>query len=86
MSTGFPVLGEGSVASNYIWSSTYDHKKKKNKKKKQMNKLIVNQDVLLRTPITQVRRHIDVGTSFSNRAQHVPHQENISYLNPRTWP
>jgi hypothetical protein len=24
-----------------------------------MNKLIINQDVLLRTPITQVRRHID---------------------------
>jgi hypothetical protein len=21
---------------------------------------------------------------FSNKAQHVPHQENISYLNPRT--
>jgi hypothetical protein len=30
---------------------TYDHKKK-------MNKLIINQDVLLRTPITQVRRMI----------------------------
>jgi hypothetical protein len=26
-----------------------------------MNKLIINQDVLLRTPITQVRRHIDEG-------------------------
>jgi hypothetical protein len=26
-----------------------------------MNKLIINQDVLLRTPITQVRRHIDDG-------------------------
>jgi hypothetical protein len=26
---------------------------------KKINKLIVNQDVLLRTPITQVRRHID---------------------------
>jgi hypothetical protein len=25
-----------------------------------MYKLIINQDVLLRTPITQVRRHIDV--------------------------
>jgi hypothetical protein len=24
-----------------------------------MNKLIINKDVLLRTPITQVRRHID---------------------------
>jgi hypothetical protein len=24
-----------------------------------MNKLIINHDVLLRTPITQVRRHID---------------------------
>jgi hypothetical protein len=24
-----------------------------------MNKLIIKQDVLLRTPITQVRRHID---------------------------
>jgi hypothetical protein len=24
-----------------------------------MNKLIINQDVLLRTPITEVRRHID---------------------------
>jgi hypothetical protein len=24
-----------------------------------MNKFIINQDVLLRTPITQVRRHID---------------------------
>jgi hypothetical protein len=24
-----------------------------------MNKLIINQDVLLRTPITQERRHID---------------------------
>jgi hypothetical protein len=49
-----------------------------------MNKLIINQDVLLRTPITQVRRHIDVGTNCSNKAQHVPHKENISYLNPRT--
>jgi hypothetical protein len=26
-----------------------------------INKLIINQDVLLRTPITQVRRHIDDG-------------------------
>jgi hypothetical protein len=26
-----------------------------------MNKLIINQDVLLRTPINQVRRHIDDG-------------------------
>jgi hypothetical protein len=26
-----------------------------------MNKLIINQEVLLRTPITQVRRHIDDG-------------------------
>jgi hypothetical protein len=26
-----------------------------------MNKLIISQDVLLRTPITQVRRHIDEG-------------------------
>jgi hypothetical protein len=26
-----------------------------------MNKLIINQDVLLKTPITQVRRHIDDG-------------------------
>jgi hypothetical protein len=26
-----------------------------------MNKLIINQDVLLRIPITQVRRHIDDG-------------------------
>jgi hypothetical protein len=26
-----------------------------------MNKLMINQDVLLRTPITQVRRYIDDG-------------------------
>jgi hypothetical protein len=26
-----------------------------------MNKFIIKQDVLLRTPITQVRRHIDDG-------------------------
>jgi hypothetical protein len=26
-----------------------------------MNKVIINQDVLLRTPITQVRRYIDDG-------------------------
>jgi hypothetical protein len=26
-----------------------------------MNKLIINQDALLRTPIIQVRRHIDDG-------------------------
>jgi hypothetical protein len=26
-----------------------------------MNNLIINQDVLLRTPIAQVRRHIDNG-------------------------
>jgi hypothetical protein len=26
-----------------------------------MNKLIINQDVLLRTPMAQVRRHIDDG-------------------------
>jgi hypothetical protein len=32
----------------------YDQQKKR-------NKLIINQDVLLRTPITQVRRHIDDG-------------------------
>jgi hypothetical protein len=38
-----------------------------------MNKLIINQDVLLRTPITQVRRHIDDGRP-----------EDISYFNPRT--
>jgi hypothetical protein len=31
-----------------------------------MNKLIINQDVLLRTPITQVRRHIDDG-SMNNK-------------------
>jgi hypothetical protein len=42
-----------------------------------MNKLIINQDVLLKTPITQVRWHINDGRP-------VPHQENISYLNPRT--
>jgi hypothetical protein len=41
-----------------------------------MNKLIINQDVLLRTPIPWVRRNTDDG-------RHVPHQENI-YLNPRT--
>jgi hypothetical protein len=29
--------------------------------KKKLNKLIRNQDVLLRTPITQVRRHINDG-------------------------
>jgi hypothetical protein len=29
--------------------------------KKIINKLIINQDVLLRTPITQVKRHIDDG-------------------------
>jgi hypothetical protein len=28
-----------------------------------MNKLIINQDVLLRTPITQVRRQIKVGSN-----------------------
>jgi hypothetical protein len=70
-----------------------------------MNKSIINQDVLLRTPITQVRRHIDDGrpedtarqlrvvvlrymkkkeTNCSNNDQHVPHQENIYYLIPRT--
>jgi hypothetical protein len=55
-----------------------------------MNKLIINQDVLLRTPIIQdavrcmkkIRRKKE--TNCSNNAQHVPHQENISYLNPRT--
>jgi hypothetical protein len=26
-----------------------------------MNELIINQDVLQRTPVTQVRRHIDDG-------------------------
>jgi hypothetical protein len=31
----------------------------KKKINKYMNKLTINQDVLLRTPITQVRRHID---------------------------
>jgi hypothetical protein len=31
-----------------------------------MNKLIINQDVLLRTPINQVRRHIDDGRPNSN--------------------
>jgi hypothetical protein len=46
--TGNKAVGS---TSNYTWSSTYDHKK--------INKLIINQDVLLRTPITQVRRHID---------------------------
>jgi hypothetical protein len=34
--------------------STYDHKNNN----KNINKLIINQDVLLRTPITQVRRQI----------------------------
>jgi hypothetical protein len=29
------------------------------KKNKWMNKLLINHDVLLRTAITQVRRHID---------------------------
>jgi hypothetical protein len=42
-----------------------------------MNKLIINPDVLMRTPVTQVRRHVDDGRT-------VPRQENISYLNPRT--
>jgi hypothetical protein len=40
----------------YIWSSTYDRPHLRPQKN---NKLIINQDVLLRTPITQVRRHID---------------------------
>jgi hypothetical protein len=31
-----------------------------------MNNLIINQDVLLRTPITQVRRHIDDGSPDLN--------------------
>jgi hypothetical protein len=31
-----------------------------------MNKLIINQAVLLRTPITQVRRHIDDGRPDKN--------------------
>jgi hypothetical protein len=41
--------------------ATYDqpHLRLQKKKKKKKNKLIINQDVLLRTPITQVRRHID---------------------------
>jgi hypothetical protein len=69
---------------------TYDHKKT-------INKLIINQDMLLRTPINQERRHIyDIQDAVrfyrdiyeekknnSDKAQHVPHQENISYLNPR---
>jgi hypothetical protein len=57
-----------------------------------MNKLIINQDVLLRTPITQLRmlcvvfvRYMkEKETNCSNKAQHVPHQGNIFYLNPRT--
>jgi hypothetical protein len=44
----------------YTWSSTYDHKKI-------INKLIINQDVLLRTPITQVRRHIDDEKILKNK-------------------
>jgi hypothetical protein len=55
-----------------------------------MNKLIINQDVLLRTPITQVERIIQNAvhcyheiykeTNCSNKAQHVPHQEK--HLSP----
>jgi hypothetical protein len=56
-----------------------------------MNKLIINQGVLLRTPIIQdvVRCYCELyeekkETNCSNKAQQVPPQENISYLNPRT--
>jgi hypothetical protein len=43
-----------------------------------MNKLIINQDVLL----GYMKKKKE--TNCSNKAQYVPHQENISCLNPRT--
>jgi hypothetical protein len=46
-----------------------------------MNKIIINQDVLC---VVIVRYMKKKETNCSNRAQHVPRQENISYLNPRT--
>jgi hypothetical protein len=45
-----------------------------------MNKLIINKDVLLRTPIYMKKKR----KNCSNKAQPVPRQENISNLNPRT--
>jgi hypothetical protein len=45
-----------------------------------MKKLIINQNKLLRTPIYIKEKE----TNCSNKAHHVPHQENISHLNPRT--
>jgi hypothetical protein len=54
------------------------------------SKLIIKQDVLLRIPIIQdaVRCYREIyeekKTDCSNKSQHVSHQENISYLNPRT--
>jgi hypothetical protein len=49
--------------------------------KKLINKLIKNQDVLC---VVIVRYTKKKETNCLNKAQHVPPQENISYLNPRT--
>jgi hypothetical protein len=45
---------ENKLGRRLTTGRTYDHKII-------INKLIINQDVLLRTPITQARRHIDDG-------------------------
>jgi hypothetical protein len=49
-----------------------DHKK---------NKLIINQNFLCVVIVRYIKKKEANG---SKKAQHVPHQENISYLNPRT--
>jgi hypothetical protein len=48
-----------------------------------MNKLITNQDVLCVVIVKYMKKKKE--TNSSNKAQQVPHQENI-YLNPRTCP
>jgi hypothetical protein len=45
-----------------------------------INKLIITCCALLLWDIWRKKE-----TNCSNKAQHVPHQENISYLNPITW-
>jgi DNA replication protein DnaC len=52
----------------------YDHKKK-------MNKFIINKDE--RIIQDAVRCYREIYEEKRNKAQHVLHQENISYLNPR---
>jgi hypothetical protein len=66
---------------------TYDHKKKIINKWTLMSNNSQRLNISFKMLCVVIVRYMKKKeTNCSNKAQHVPHQENISYLNPRTWP